>query len=198
MTVIDYSGNKGTCVYTDTSKPTCSLSVSNGVISLSSSNDSGTNGNNPSGIKSYQWNGENASSSYSSKNINSASTYTLSINDYAGNSGTCNVVVVNKSRNEYCPNSGSPSTGCYHSTKYLSSAAGSCTCSQRINGAGENVYGNCELSGSGIGCSCPSGTSVYTYNCYGVWSSKNVSDTPVVEYICPSGTKSTGNNYCYK
>ncbi len=196
--ITDNAGNIAEFVYSDKTSPSCTLNVSNGVISLSSSKDNGSDGNDASGIKSYQWKGENASSNYSSKNINSASTYTLSVKDYAGNSGTCNVVVVNRSRNEYCPNSGTPSTGCYHSSSYLSGAAGSCTCSQRVNGAGENVFGNCELSGSSIGCSCPSGTAVYTYNCYGVWSNKNVTDSPVVEYICPSGTKSTGNNYCYK
>lgn len=65
--ITDNAGNIAEFVYSDKTSPSCALNASNGVISLSSSKDNGSEGNNPSGIKSYQWDSGSVTSKFEKK-----------------------------------------------------------------------------------------------------------------------------------
>lgn len=214
ITVVDNAGNKETCTYIDTSEPKCSLSVKNGTILLASSNDSGTNENEPSGIKSYKWNdnSDTETNTFTERKINGTGTYTLTTNDYAGNSNTCTISVKNAS--SYCPNSGTPSTGCYYNANVSYSTDGICYCKGIVgteNGAYPVMPGSCGVGINGQAqCKCLSGylfdSSQYNdckitggpyYTCNGFSSSSNKCSESV-RFTCSSGYASTGNGYCYK
>ena len=180
----------GLRLVSDTTKPTCTLSANESTITATASDDKGI---------AYQgWSSSYSGDNSTSKDI-AAGDYVFYVKDIAGNTNTCSISV--KSTFPY-QKEVQTETSAYEEW----SATGSCHCRGKSTEGGYPVQpGTCTLSG----CSCPSGTSVYSNSCSkqhtgyyctsGTLSgSKCIHKSYETRYACDSGYTQINNSWCYK
>ena len=100
----------------DTTPPVCNISVtdSSGNVKITvTSSDSET------GISYSGWDSSYSGENSNTRTVSSTGTSTYYVKDGVGNKNTCSVNISNIIPNTYCPNSGSPSTGCYRNVNAI-------------------------------------------------------------------------------
>ena len=191
----------------DTTPPTCTLSADASTITASASDTGG------SGLVYY-----GRDSSYTGDNSTSKSIaiedHTYYVKDGAGNTNSCSISIIATTKGSYvdCGDYLEDSGGCYYwkSATPSYTAGGSCTCKDKK--LSYYTEGYCNMSGSSVVCTCPSGSSVSSNNCTKSVSSYSCSSgylsgssckvytsgTTVTTYTCPSEYTKIDNSYCYK
>ena len=178
---------------TDTTKPTCSLSLSGSNISASY--------NDNVGVAYYGWSSSYSGSNSASKSIN-AGTHTFYVKDTSGNTNTCSITVASTSTSKSCNAEAIKSAkfgsahGCnvYNGTPSCTYVSGNtCSCVYSPYYSGSNYYYYC----------CPGGVSAD-------WNNKLPSGLPsctqsfssdsyiTTTYSCGSGYTKFNNSWCYK
>ena len=193
----DAFGNTGSCsIEIAPTAISCSLSANASTITASFSGN----------MAYYGW-----SSSYSGDNSTTKTTsvgdHIYYIKDNAGNTGSCNISIINTTKGSYtdCGGNLHDSGGCYYYTGATVSYSGQYYC-KRNSGTGNLVQYNCAGSG---GPSCPSGYTLFSNRCSGVYSCSRgylvnksckiyTSGTTVTTYSCAGGYTKINDNYCYK
>ena len=115
----------------DTTRPTCSLSVSGTTITGSYSDSGG------SGVAYYGWNSSMTGTSSATKTINATGTYTFYVKDGAGNSKNCSLSVVATTSSTDCSSWGNyycTSWGKYYCKSSTGNACGNQACCSREGG----------------------------------------------------------------
>ena len=178
---------------TDTTKPTCSLSLSGSNISASY--------NDNVGVAYYGWSSSYSGSNSASKSISSG-THTFYVKDTSGNTNTCSITVASTSTSKSCNAEAIKSAkfgsahGCnvYNGTPSCTYVSGNtCSCVYTPYYSGSNYYYYC----------CPGGVSAD-------WNNKLPSGLPsctqsfssdsyiTTTYSCSSGYTKFNNSWCYK
>ena len=115
----------------DTTRPTCSLSVSGTTITGSYSDSGG------SGVAYYGWNSSMTGTSSATKTINATGTYTFYVKDGVGNSKNCSLSVVATTSSTDCSSWGNyycTSWGKYYCKSSTGNACGNQACCSREGG----------------------------------------------------------------
>ena len=189
----------------------CSIEIAPTAISCSLSANASTITANFSGNMAYYgW-----SSSYSGDNSTTKATsvgdHIYYIKDNAGNTGSCNISIINTTKGSYtdCGSNLEDSGGCYY---YIGASlrqhyTGTFTC-KPSSGSGNLISYNCSDNTSKT---CPSGYTLFSDNCSWVDSYYCTSGslvntsckiyttgTTITTSSCPSGYTKINDNYCSK